>query len=1036
MAYLKDKADPCDIGQFLLITYTRAAAGEMRARIIKELGAYIKENPGDAHMRRQAAAAHTSPIGTLHSYCMELYREFYAQAGLPAGLRLCDEAESALLRARACDLALEAWFETGGGDADGAADLERMGVTMRGDRRLAETVQEVWKRTAEGAEAALPDPAGREVWESELVSIALNTLSLWKERLAAVDSSARNDAAMLLGAAKRGWNALTQALCAVKSPSAKRKKDWEARDETLHFWGARLEWLKKTFCVTAEEGEEDALATLPAARALLGAVKLFGRMYEEEKEIRRVMDYKDLEKFAVKILSDAETAAVISSRFREIMVDEYQDINPPQDEIVSLLSRGGRNVFYVGDIRQSIYRFQRAEPGIFLEKYESFPPWPDAPRHGPVRVALKDNFRSRPEIIEAVNRVFSKLMRRESGEVTYDEPMRPGRTWPPDAQSGTEWLVCAGNEEYAVAKRLKELIDAGTRPEDCVILLRSPKKRAGAFRAALERLGIEARQRDDSADWLAAPEITALTALLTVTDNPLQDIPLLALLRAPLYAFDSGELAALRAGDPKARTIYACLRAARTEKSEKVLNDLREWRFLAAEWPVWRLAARMAARLAPLFGGDAQRNLDAFAEMASTAPASGLPGFLGWLAQMAESGRTALSPRADPRGAVRIMSIHAAKGLEFPVVVLANLDRAFNLRDGYAPVLAHEGALALRRNDGTAEYPTPPHRLLAARMAWQSKAEELRLLYVAMTRAERLLILSHAESSPESWLSLWNSRDEDTRYSAQDGRCFADWLRVAGSPDWRVRVCDGELPEESPEEAADTSYAPPDITYAHEKSVSLPSKMTFGEMKGRFKDAEAFQDTEGEKALRPFEYSLPSFESRQGMTPAQRGSAAHLVLQWARLENCETPESAKAEIERLTESSLVTPEQAACITPQSLSRLAVSSVGRRAARAERIYRECKFSFLEDARALLGEEGEAGEQILLQGVIDCFFKDGQGWAALDFKTDNIRPGQGQERARAHRQQLEFYARAVRKLTGAESVEMWVCFLSTGETVRLP
>ncbi|MCL2031624.1 MAG: UvrD-helicase domain-containing protein, partial [Oscillospiraceae bacterium] len=502
MGYLSEPGGGHGIDRFLLITYTRAAAGEMRERILNALRERLADQP--ERLLRQTALAHNAWICTLHAYCLEIYREHCAAAGpdaedsLPPDLRMGDETELALLRLEALDDTLDEWFDAPEDGGPGHAALTDMGVDRRGDRRLGELVYAVWEKTrayqTADWERRCLDIAGREVWEPALLEDARRELALWQARLTALrfpaDSGPKDAAQLsdlhaqlsgLLSAAHR-WDTLSAALADVRLPARRPGHGQSPSDVFLQALRRRLESLRHTFSGSADEGEADARAALPAARALLEAARRFDRRYSDAKAGRKLMDYHDLERFALRVLSgpDGGPSAVarkISRRFIEIFVDEYQDINPLQDRIVRLLSREGRNVFRVGDVRQSVYRFQNADPGLFMEKYARYARWrPDSPPEDTdsgLTVSLSDNFRSRPEILDAVNFVFARLMAPGSGEAAY-EPLRAGRgaaARGPDALAGVEWLVTDlsdsdGEEDLAaeartVARRLRELIAAG-----------------------------------------------------------------------------------------------------------------------------------------------------------------------------------------------------------------------------------------------------------------------------------------------------------------------------------------------------------------------------------------------------------------------------------------------------------------------------------------------------------------------------------------------------------------------------------------------
>ena len=742
-----DPAERRNADEFLLITYTNAAAGEMRSRILSRLGDLLEENPSDAHLQAQAARVHGAHIGTLHAYCMELYKEFGAAAGLPTGLRVGGEVELRMLHTLVCDQTLEAVFDEyeDSEPEDGLEGLLRLGLSMRGDRKLVSLVESAREKMA-----AQPDPekwreaclelSVPELWEGFLLGMAEAAFS-------APDLEPEMTVDKLQGAIAEGWDALYLALREAKAPSK------SPLQKLLESWREVVSMDFETACRATQEN-------LPVLQALIRLVVRFDKDYADEKKARRLMDYRDMERFALAVLRDetggpSPAARLVSGRFCEIMVDEYQDINPLQDAIIDLLSRNGENVFYVGDIRQSIYRFQNAEPGLFLRRYNQYP---EDAESGPVKVLLTENFRSRQGVLDCVNHVFSRIMTEKSGEVRYTEPLVCGREDyksapgdPPalellmaDPACEEERLTSDGDdkamrEPRVIARRLRELVDTGTfRPGQCAILLRSPGTHARRYRKALMEQGLACDITETQ--WLDSPEVLTLTALLTVMDNPLQDIYLLTLLRSPLYAFENGQLAAL----VKIKASHWLERLKKGEESaedeslrqacESVCQALDRWRFLASEFPVRRLIERVAAEtdLARLIGGGAEDRIDAFAAMAEASGAADLPGFLAWLAVVREENKPPITPDSPPSEAVRLLSIHKSKGLEFPLVVLAELEKPFNLKDSWQTVLVHaKQGLAAKHHDGQTVYPTPPHHCNRLLMQWQTRAEELRLLYVA-----------------------------------------------------------------------------------------------------------------------------------------------------------------------------------------------------------------------------------------------------------------------------------------------------------------
>ncbi|MDR1328515.1 MAG: UvrD-helicase domain-containing protein, partial [Oscillospiraceae bacterium] len=607
MSYLNDERAPCDVDDFLIITYTRAAAGELRGRIISAISEQLRADPKNRRMRRQSVLAHRAEIDTIHSFCGRIARENAHILGISPDFRIAEESECAAIKTAVAERLLDARYER----LDEYKSFSRLVDTLspgRDDARLAELTldmygklrshydEERWiaRRLEDLRLGALSD-ASDTAWGRLILKKASQIAGYWSTRaLSVLDGLdpggeeyrlfgacfeyASSGADAFLAASQRGWDdaaaaahfAFPRAKPCKKGLFDDIKSEWER-------CRAGLRELAELFPASAEEISEDISAVYPVTEALLELVTDFSAEYLNEKRRRRIADFSDLEHFALKLLCDAETgaptelAAEISARYREIMVDEYQDVSAIQERIFDAVSRGGRKLVAVGDVRQSIYRFRLAEPSIFLEKYRSFgdisPDSVEARDSGAGsenapgrRAILSRSFRSRGSIIDAVNHVFSLVMSEEFGELDYTEReyLTPG----PDKDGGPpveldiiSLVTDDGGEESAdgyapkldkrecearfIAARAKELIasgfilpfDGGRRADysDVVILLRV-KKHARIYRDALRELGIPAELPEAEA-FFDRPEVETALALLSVIDNPRDDIALIAALR-------------------------------------------------------------------------------------------------------------------------------------------------------------------------------------------------------------------------------------------------------------------------------------------------------------------------------------------------------------------------------------------------------------------------------------------------------------------------------------------------------------------------
>lgn len=1089
-----------DVDRFLVITYTRAAAAELKERLSRAIAERLAQDPGNRQMRRQAALVYRMRIDTIHAFCADLIREFAPVLDVKPDFRQLEPAEAEALLEQSLEELLERRYEEMTPEFAALADMLGAG---RDDAALCRIVLET-----RGAVQSHPDPegwmaeqsallreeedAGATPWGKYLLQRAERQVLYWRGRMEALvpalredeDTSKKylpswldtlNDLDRLLAAVRAGWDE-TWRFGSVAFPgfsAVKGRKDdpfLAAVKRTRDDCKKAMEKLLAGFEAPGAELLGDMARMRPVIEALYALVTELGEEYAANKRRRGVLDFNDLEHLALRLLTEPEggpaRAAEVAGRFQEILVDEYQDVNRLQEAIFGAVSREGRNVTMVGDVKQSIYRFRLADPDIFLEKYDQYADWP-APAGEPSRILLSHNFRSRPEILDTVNFVFSRLMSPELGELRYGEreAMLPGRTDPGAFDEAVEFDFCQTPEEEdklayeaaCVAGRVKELLRSGAtvegeplRPGDVAILLRSPKGAGEAFRAALEAQGLPAAVVGGAEGLFDCFENGYLLSLLRVIDNPMQDIPLIAALRGPVWGFSADELAMIRAAAPK-EDLYTALRA-RAETDEHCADFLRElerWREKAMGLPAdvlirELLAATGLPALAEARQSGASERLYAvqsYARDCEDADCRGLYGFL----QRVDSARQP-TLRRESGGGVRIMSVHASKGLEFPVVILADLGRAVNLSDSKRPLLIHRelgaGPRLTDRERGIV-YPTLSRVAIAAKLNNEAMSEDLRVLYVAMTRAREKLICVFSAPEPEEKLEKLRLglTDPPAPELLEKRACFADWLLSA-------LLCDPafsyslltppDAPEEGESPAAGETTADPALTEALRRSLrweppmasrGLPSKVTATALKSGFRAAEAAEEAEELAPVADFRRETlprPRFITGEtGLTPAERGTALHMAMQLLDFAHVGSEEEIAGELRRLRELRLLTPEQAEAAEPARLLRFFRSELGRRALAAESLRREFKFSVLIPARELYGRgEGE----VLLQGVVDLFFEEEDGLVLVDFKSDRIRKAEREQRAAEYAGQLSAYAEALRRITGRPVKEKHLFFFA--------
>ena len=1139
-----------DVDRFLVITYTKAAAAELRSRIVQELSDRLALRPTDGQLRRQATLVYKAGISTIHAFCAQLLRECGHLLDLDPDFRLCDEGEAGILMLRALNDVLDRRYESM--EADFAQLVDTMSAG-RDDARLVQIVLDIrgrvqahpnpaaWLEEQERTFAleGISDPV-QTPWGKLLLADAAGQAAYWRRRMEEARDLCERDANLLANygdsvaqtaqalqqfveAASQGWDA-ARALLPIPFPTVGRKKmvdDPAAVERVKAIRTAckkRLEKLEDWFADSGDDLLADLRTVYPAMRGLFALVRDFEEFYAAEKARRGLVDFSDLEHMAVRLLvgedgQPTELARQWSTRYDEIMVDEYQDTNEVQNAIFSALSKDGTNLFMVGDVKQSIYRFRLADPTIFLGKYRSFKPYTEAREGEERRVILSRNFRSRPEVLEGCNDLFRAVMSVPFGEMEYsdDQALYPGAPFQPDSTYCVELDALDGDidgEEGAekvsrdllearfAARRIRDLLDQnfpvsdgeeGTRPvrpSDIVILLRSPNTVLRHYARALGERDI-LWEAEGGGDFFGSTEISVALSLLQIVDNPRQDVPLISVLRSPVYGFSADRLAQIRAASPDT-DFYAALAADDGEDSKAFLAELDDLRFgsgdMSSHQLLWHIYDR--TNLLGIFGAmeegeTRQGNLLALAELARQFEGAGHKGlfrFLTYLTRLRENGNTLMPPTPGRTGGgVRIMSIHKSKGLEFPMVLLCGLARRLNREDMSRPILFHPklgvGPKGLDVERGI-EYPTLARMAVARQLEREMMAEELRLLYVAMTRAKEKLILSVALTGGGKDLEklagdAGDPVDPQVLLACQS---VGQWVllhalcrpeagalrRAAGQdvvvldtsfgPAWDIRFVDGtplaQMPPHrwtAPQREQEEEEGGEDLTdllrwtYPHEAEVAIPSKLTATQLKGRALDEEAAE--EAPRPARPLSFGRPRFAAEEmGLTAAQQGTALHQVLQYIDFERSETVEGVRAEIARLVEQQYITPQQGEAVDPAPIAAFFRSDLGQELLSSVSLRREFKFSILEPASRYYPQAGE-GEQVLFQGVVDCYYETLEGITVVDFKTDRVTKRTVAERAEHYRPQLEAYSRALAEITGKRVIRRVLWFFALNQSVDL-
>ena len=1139
MRRLCDPNEPRNINDFLIITYTKAAAQELRGKIAAAISDALSKQPENRHLARQLSRIYLAQISTVHAFCANLLRDYAHELGIYPDFRIAEETECSLWQQQAMEETLAQAYAGLDDAPDCRAFLDQLGAG-RDDRACARILLQAYTSVqchpnpSEWVEQCLQElklencgdmadtPWGRHLMQ-EFRRILDEQIASMERGLARLSENAeaqakyaptfrRNIAQLCELRQAESWDELyRRRITDFGSLSAVRGQDKELLERLKRPRKQCIERIRKEQAVFSMPSSE-ALAELrqgaPVIRGMFRLLNLFTANYRAIKQRRRALDFGDLEHEVLRLLYRADGALSnaaweIRRRFCEVMVDEYQDSNAVQDRIFYAVSNDGENLFMVGDVKQSIYRFRLADPGIFVEKYLRFRDAEDARRGEPRRVMLSHNFRSRPQILSAVNDVFSLCMSRSVGDIDYGEAERlyPG-TGPAPADGPCVELHCLDTgerdegdsndalEARLAAGRVESLLREGylvrdgdslrrVEPGDIVILLRSMRSHAQAYLNALHERGIEA-DSDQSDDILQTTEVSVLLSWLQIIDNPRQDVPLLSVLLSPVGGFNAEQAAKVR-GKYRDGDFFGALQAYSAENGEfsDFLAQIQGLREASRREHVGTLVRMVCEEtgLRDVFsamsdGAQRLENLRTIYQMAACFDPDGpgrLHDFLEKIERQRERGITGSS--VGKPDAVRVMSIHKSKGLEVPVVILAGLSTKFNTEDERQAVQIHPvlgtgcDVVDLRRR---IRYPSIAKQAVLSQLRAERISEELRVMYVAMTRPKDLLIMTYASARLSPALrDIADSLCPDGPPSlSRRAKCLGHWVLMAalrrgeagelfdlaGKPDetfvsddpWTIKLWTPDmLPEAAGRTAAvriETPKLPEDIEslvsfeYPHQAAISAPAKLTATQLKGRYLDVESAEGSPASRSAELRGLRQPVFlRGRRPLSPAEQGTAVHLAMQYIRYECCENEASIRQELKRLVDEGFLQEQQAEAIRPEKILALFASDLGKRILHAPELVREFKFSILTDAS--FHDPALAGEKLLLQGVTDCCLLEEDGLCVIDFKTDRVRPGQEQERAEYYRGQLDAYSLALSRIFERPVRETCLYFFATDTAVYL-
>lgn len=1136
---LTDRENPVDADRMLIVTFTNAAAAEMKSRISSTLDGLLMDSPDDEFLRRQQILLPRADICTIHSFCSKIIRENFYLLDINQDYRIGNESEIAVIRRNILSDIIEAMYASKRQDF---ILLSEIFAKAKSDSGLEATILDIYDKSrshpfpekwiADAVEFYNPDiQLSETVFAMKEADILNSVLGFVKSVIEEVRCIIDNNEYMReyeKCSAQKSYNfyinlitslsraeadgnreKIMSALDGYKKPryvkpTAKNADVSNEEDRKLKTCfeiidSAISEKLVPLFSFTDEIYSQDTKLLYPAVRCLEEVLREFDSQYSNAKKEKGILDFSDLEHLMLKLLvaqTDSgyeitDFARSLSEQYDEIMIDEYQDTNEAQEMIFRSISKNENNMFVVGDVKQSIYRFREAMPEIFIRRREDCTLYDrDNPKF-PAKIILDRNFRSRDGIIESVNFVFERLMSEKVGEIEYndEEKLVTGAEYPETDEPEIELHIIENgntsdtenNDELSsdeaearhIVDIITKMINDGYRIKDgsemrkvrygdFCILLRNLSSHARVFSDVLNHSGIPA-YTDKPYSLFTCYEVNVALSFLKTVDNPVQDIPLLSLMMSPVFGFTPDDLASIKSAkyETGGKNLYSMINAlvyenpdktetALKDKCQNFINALKYYRRLSVTVTTDTLLNMFFEKTGYVSVISAMKNgrirvqnlrkLMNFVREYEKGSNSGLTGFIRLINHLEESGTDINAGDTAPADSVKIMSIHHSKGLEFPICIMASTASKGDSRK--KEVLCHS-QLGFGMNTIDSEkmlkFSTFHRTIIDSELEREGKSEELRVLYVAMTRAkEKLIMIStvktkkfgdYSKALEKIAVSMIMNGQRISEYSVENAKTLSDWIIMCAllHPSMNELRADAEaeyirpIPAKSvwkyvhitninqseTETAEDEEYIPKpdsrmmkflknrfDEKYPFENRTAIPSKVTASML--------AHESTEMDFVA----VSRPAFMLEKNMTGAERGTTFHTFLHYADIAKMkDSPETEKT---RLLENGFISEEQYTALSIWDIKKFTDNLLYSRMILSEKLYREYRFTVNLSAKDI-DENTDCPDNVILQGAIDClFFEDGQA-VIVDYKTDRVKDIQ--KLAQNYSKQLELYKKAV-------------------------
>lgn len=1101
---ITDTENPVDVDQLLIVTFTNAAAAEMKSRISSKLEDVINENPDDINAIRQMSLLSCAKICTVDSFCLNLVKENFFNLSMNQDFTILDQAELNILSDTALDAVLDRFYDE---NSNEFLQLTNLLSQPKDDKAFVSAIKKIHnyiyaqpfpiKWLSDSVELYNPDISLTEsVWYPFLMDELKSSLEYGKslvlkctefldtedELFDKLSQNLADDLIVyekLIESIDKGWDDIVAAFKNVSFPRIASKRNYisysknEIAPRRDIYKSIVKDDLTGFLCAMEDDYTEDMKALYPLLKKLCEVVKAYDEELLSIKHERNGYSFSDIEHFAIKLLTNtdengmvtkSELASDLQNNFYEILVDEYQDTNEAQNLIYTMLSNG-KNCFMVGDVKQSIYRFRLAMPQIFIAKRNQYDYFDKNNKADNSKIILDKNFRSRESICKYVNYIFSAFMSERVGEIDYneDEFLNYGAKYDdtdiPSAQikilNNTKGEDFDKNEAIYIAKTILNKVKGGElikdgesyRPikyGDFSILLRSVKNHINEYNEVLTSFGIPVIA-DNSSNLFDSNEIKILLSLLRVIDNPMQDIPLLSVMMSPLYGFTAEEMADIKTENENIKAnLYTSVVNSKSKKVKVFLEEIDMLGKISVTMAVSAFIRYICeyksvyAFVNALGNGEQRcRNIAKLVDFAATFDASnsvGLTAFMRLVDKVEESDSgiesAVLNPSAE--NAVSIMSIHHSKGLEYPVVILAGASRKYNTLDLSDKLLLNSSlglGVKMHNEEKLYNYNTIPYVVLKEKNKIALISENIRVLYVALTRAKEQFITFVTTEDISSKISSLSSKISDGKVNPylcksiksdaefillsalmhQNGKKLRDYADVDIKTDAADFPLDIEIIDtvDEIEETEEKEMASYDMEIVSEIGKRLSFEYNNLNISSVHAKRTASSLDDSVKGFDYFASSKPSFMNDDGMSPSEKGTAMHSFMQYCDYHNSKI--NLENEISRLLKMAYLTEAQADSLSREELNALFNSDFAKRIFNADKLYREFKVSSFVKLSEI--EDIDSDEEILVQGISDCVFEENGELVIVDYKTDKVKSEN--QLLSMYKNQIDFYKKAVSK-----------------------